>query len=296
MSELISLTDLPTWVPGRVLGAADSLGWNGIGLRAYGYTGLDVEVPPMREFMIVSYLRGATPMQRCFEGGAWTRTRCEPGDVSLLTRSHRSHWHWTESVDVCHVYLTDRLVSSVANEIMDRNVTEVRLLDVLKTRDPIVTALTAAIAQEAGQHALGGALYVEALGTQLAVHLLRNYAELRFREPAGRGRLSPSMTRRVADHIDQNLQEPLTLESLAGIAGLGVWSFGRHFRASFGCAPHAYVIERRLVRAEALLMQGRLPVKEIASACGFADQAHMTRVFRARRGTTPAALRRGAGH
>lgn len=36
MSEPIGLADLPTWVPGPVLGTADALRWNGVGLRAYG--------------------------------------------------------------------------------------------------------------------------------------------------------------------------------------------------------------------------------------------------------------------
>jgi AraC family transcriptional regulator len=35
-----------------------------------------------------------------------------------------------------------------------------------------------------------------------------------------------------------------------------------------------------------------MPIKEVALACGFADQAHMTRVFQTRLHTTPAALRR----
>lgn len=177
-------------MPGKILAASDDLGWNGVGLRSYRYLGQDVTVPAMRDFLIVSYRVGATFMERRFDG-AWTRTRCVPGDVSLLTRSQRSHWHWTEDIDVCHVYLTEGLVSRVANEIMERSVAEVQLRDVLKTEDPIVTAAVDTIAREARQQSLGGALYVEAVATQLAVHLLRNYASVTFREPEDKGRLSP---------------------------------------------------------------------------------------------------------
>jgi AraC family transcriptional regulator len=229
-------------------------------------------------------------MERRFDG-AWTQTRCVPGDVSLLTRSQRSHWHWTDDIDVCHLYLSEGLVSGVANEIMDRSVAEVRLRDVLKADDPIVTAAVDTIAREARAPSLGGALYVEAVATQLTVHLLRNYASVTFREAGDKGRLSPAQARRVAEYIDSRLHEPLNLETLAGVAGLGVWSFTRRFRQSFGRAPHAYVIERRVERARCLLAQGLRPVKEIALACGFADQAHMTRVFQARLNTTPAVLR-----
>ncbi|MBP9119084.1 MAG: helix-turn-helix domain-containing protein, partial [Methyloversatilis sp.] len=53
----------------------------------------------------------------------------------------------------------------------------------------------------------------------------------------------------------------------------------------------AFVIDRRVKRAQQLLTIGDLAVKEVAASCGFADQAHMTRVLRARLGLTPAKLR-----
>jgi AraC family transcriptional regulator len=149
------------------------------------YTGLDVIVPPVRDFTIVSYCRGATFMERRADGG-WTKTHCTPGDVSLLTRSQSSHWHWTDDIDVCHVYLTEHLISGICGEIMDRCVADVRLHDVLKTHDPAVVTAVAAITREARQQALGSALYVEAVATQLAVHLIRNYASVTFREPSGK--------------------------------------------------------------------------------------------------------------
>jgi AraC family transcriptional regulator len=291
VATIITPSEVPKYVPGTVTAASDDLGWNGVLLRAYRYTGLDVIVPPVRDFTIVSYRGGATFMERRCDG-AWTRTHCEPGDVSLLTRSERSHWRWTEAIDVSHVYLTETLVSAVCTEIMDRCVADVHLHDVLKAHDPVVTAAVAAITREAQQKALGGALYVEAVATQLAVHLLRKYASVAFREPRDQGRLSPVQVRRLREYIDSRLHESPNLETLAGVAGMGMWSFARHFRESFGRTPHAYIIERRIDRAQRLLAQGRMPIKEVASDCGFADQAHMTRVFRTHLGTTPAALRR----
>lgn len=291
MSTLITPPELPKWVPGEVLCASDDLGWSGVSLRSYRYQGQDVEVPAMSDFMIVAYRRGETRMERRFEG-AWTRTRCVPGDLSLLTRSQHSHWNWTEGIDVSHVYLSDKFVSGIANEVMDRTAAEVRLHDILKTQDAIVTSAVDAITQEAANLSAGGALYVEAVATQLVVHLLRRYASITFRESNGRGTLSPSQCRRLADYIEAHLSEPLSLADLAAASGLGVWSFSRRFRASFGRTPHAYVIERRIDQARRLLSHGVMCVKEIASTCGFADQAHMTRVFRQHLHVTPAALRR----
>jgi AraC family transcriptional regulator len=290
MAAIITPSEVPNYVPGAVTAASDNLGWNGVWLRGYRYGALDVVVPPVSDFTIVSYLRGATLMERRCEG-AWTRTYCAPGDVSLLTRSQRSHWHWTEEIDVSHVYLSESLVSGICAEVTDRSIADVRLQDVVKTRDPIVTAAVAAITGEAQQQAMGSGLYVEAAATQLVVHLLRKYARVTFRERTGEGRLSPAQVRRLTDYIETRLHEQLNLETLAAVAGMGVWTFTRHFRESFGRTAHAYIIERRIDRARRLLVEGSLPIKEVASACGFADQAHMTRVFQAHLHTTPATLR-----
>ncbi|MBS0448342.1 MAG: helix-turn-helix transcriptional regulator [Proteobacteria bacterium] len=293
MSLVISPAELPQWVPGVVLSASDTLGWTDVALRSYRYHGLDVQVPALDHYTIVRYRVGTTPMERRFDG-RWTRTRCAPGDLSLLTRSQDSHWHWTDDIDVSHVYLSNALVSRVANDVLERSVAEVRLHDLLRAQDPTLMRICDAIADEARDGGVGGALYVEALGTQLAVHLLRHYACVTFRETAAGGRLTGLQERRVLDYIEARLHETVTLEDLAKTAGLGVWTFSRHFRATTGRAPHAYLIDRRVERAKRLLLQGDRALKEVASACGFADQAHLTRVLHARLGTTPAQLRRSS--
>ncbi|MGR8919023.1 MAG: helix-turn-helix domain-containing protein [Gammaproteobacteria bacterium] len=293
MPNLITPAELPTWVPGEITANSDGLGWRGVGLRGYHYRGQDTFIPPLRDFMIVAYARGATFMERRVDGG-WKKTRCVPSSVSLLTRSQVSHWHWTEDIDVHHVYLTEQTVSRVAVEVLERPVAEVQLRDVLNATDPVITAGVAAIAREAGAAGLGGALYVDAIAAQLAIHLLRNYADISFPQVKDTSRLGPGQRSLIEDFIESNLDQPLDLETLAGVLGLGVCAFSRRFRQSFGCAPYAYVVNRRVARAREMLLGGSRALKQIAADCGFSDQAHMTRVFRSRLGTTPGALRKDA--
>lgn len=290
MGRLLRPEELPDWVPGEVTCASDGQAWKGVALRGYRYLGQDVHIPPMRDYMIVSYRHGRTPMERRFDG-AWQQARCAPGSISLLTRAQRSDWNWSENVDVVHVYLSDELLTHLASEALDGAVTEVRLRDVLNVEDPVLTAGVAAVEQEAREPGLGGKLYVEALAAQLGLHLLRHYAELEVRAPAERGALSSAQRARVGDYIESHLHAALDLATLAAVAGLGLCAFSRRFRASFGQAPHAYVLERRVARVMQLLGDPRQPLKRIAADCGFADQAHLTRVFKARTGTTPGAFR-----
>ncbi|MCP6275069.1 helix-turn-helix domain-containing protein, partial [Klebsiella pneumoniae] len=64
----------------------------------------------------------------------------------------------------------------------------------------------------------------------------------------------------------------------------------RAFKAAFGLAPHAYLVQLRLSRARRLLADGLSPA-ETAAALGFADQSHLGRWFRRAYGLTPAAYR-----
>jgi AraC-like DNA-binding protein len=69
----------------------------------------------------------------------------------------------------------------------------------------------------------------------------------------------------------------------------------RHLAARFGeevgLPPKAYARLLRFQRAtEALLSGGEPRLAEVAAACGYADQSHLNRDFRAFAGTTPSAL------
>lgn len=60
----------------------------------------------------------------------------------------------------------------------------------------------------------------------------------------------------------------------------------RAFSRATGLTPYAYLLQRRLERARALL-GGSQPLAEIALACGFADQSHLTRLFTRLYGVSP---------
>ncbi|MFZ0098683.1 MAG: AraC family transcriptional regulator [Gemmobacter sp.] len=294
MNGLIPFEKLPDWVPGRLLLASDGLGWRHVQLRSYHYEGQDVIVPAMQDFMLVGYRAGTTPMRRRFDG-RWTCETLGPGATSLLTRAQRANWTWHDPIDVTHLYIDGAFVADVASEVMDCRVSEVTLADVLRTEDALVTHAMQAIAAEALEGGMGGALYVESMARALVVHLLRRYASVHSQDKAIAGALSPRQQRIVIEYIDMHLADALDLKGMAATLGLAPCLFARQFRKSFGMPPYAWVTARRVSRARHLLARSVLPIKAVAAECGFSDQAHLTRVFAASCGETPAAFRRRAG-
>ena len=107
-----------------------------------------------------------------------------------------------------------------------------------------------------------------------------------------RSALAPWQAQRVVDHIHAHLETPMRVEDMAGVTRLSASYFFRAFRRSFGRSPHAYVVALRLARALALLMESDEPLSRIAATCGFADQAHFSRVFRREVGSAPGVWRR----
>lgn len=100
-------------------------------------------------------------------------------------------------------------------------------------------------------------------------------------------KLSPRNLRLVTDYIEAHLDDDLRLGLLADLTGLSPYHFARSFRAEAGISPHAYVIDRRLRRAQALIRTADMALCEVAIACGFASQQHMNAAFRKFLGRTP---------
>jgi len=102
-----------------------------------------------------------------------------------------------------------------------------------------------------------------------------------------RGGLPPGLTRRICDYIEAHLDQKVSLDTLARMAGLSTQHFARAFHQSVGMAPHSYLLSRRLEHAEKMLRETQLPLSEIALATGFSDQSHLARHFRRRTGVSP---------
>jgi AraC family transcriptional regulator len=107
-----------------------------------------------------------------------------------------------------------------------------------------------------------------------------------------RGGLAPWQPHKIDRYLRENLARPLRLRALAEQVNLSVSHFNRSFKVSRGMTPHVYIVKLRLELARSLMLTTEDPLCGIALACGLADQAHLTRLFRRRFGETPAAWRR----
>lgn len=95
--------------------------------------------------------------------------------------------------------------------------------------------------------------------------------------------------------LTARLGEPPSLEELAAAVNLSPFHFARVFRRATGLPPHAWLQQRRLERARALLRDGCAPLS-VALQLGFADQSHLTRQFKQVYGVGPGEYRKACHH
>jgi len=109
--------------------------------------------------------------------------------------------------------------------------------------------------------------------------------------PRDRSRGEHAAVRRARLHLLQRWDQRVSLAELAGVAGLSRFELIRRFSAQNGLTPHAFQRDLRIAHARRLLAAGT-PAAEVAATCGFADQPHLSRVFKRHVGVTPGAYAR----
>jgi len=122
--------------------------------------------------------------------------------------------------------------------------------------------------------------------------LARELVARASRLPAPRHDGPPQWLRNALEYVETNLDCAVGLRRVANVSGVHPVHFARAFRAHTGQSLGTFVRARRLQRAAAMLGSSEQPIASVALALGFSDQSHMTRLFRASTGYTPAAYRR----
>jgi AraC family transcriptional regulator len=135
-------------------------------------------------------------------------------------------------------------------------------------------------------------LFLEHMGLATLAHVHRTYLGGSTETQRFVGRLAPWQERRAKELMTARLDRRPSVAELARECRLSFAHFVRAFRQSTGLPPHRWLLAYRVEKVKALLLADHTPLKDVASACGFADQSHLTRAFSRHVGENPAAWRR----
>lgn len=137
-------------------------------------------------------------------------------------------------------------------------------------------------------------LFIDHTMLALTAHVAQTYGGLQRIGELARGGLASWQVRRACEKLDSDLGGKLSMQQVAAELGLSVSHFSRAFRISTGLPPHQWLLHQRVKAAKQLMSVRGLALSEIAISAGFANQSHLTKVFSAQVGMSPAAWRREA--
>jgi AraC family transcriptional regulator len=274
------------------------VGWEGLVVRTY-HSPAEMEsmvLPSVPDVSLVMVMQGAMQFESRYLGENWEGLHTSAGDWFLTPGGgapYELRWRKTSAEDpyILNLHVDTALLSHTAEQLADHLPARVELIDRAGFQDPLLAQMGFALQQELLVPTSVGKLYAQTAAQMIAVHLLRHYLTTNISITDITHKLSRQQLRQTIEYIVAYLDRDLSLDTLAHQLGFSPYHFARLFRATTGESPHQFVVNKRIEVAQQLLKTSDLPLAQIALAVGFPNQSHFSRVFKQRRGITPAQYR-----
>ena len=101
------------------------------------------------------------------------------------------------------------------------------------------------------------------------------------------GRLRDFYVKEALSFIEQNFQNDISVEDIAGFCGLNRSYFGKIFRDTIGKSPQEFLMSYRMQKATELLKLTQLNINDIGNVVGYPNQLHFSRAFKNIYGISP---------
>jgi AraC family transcriptional regulator len=271
--------------------SSDHLSWPGLRLSLTRESSNDLMFTRMARHALTLELTGAARHLTHMDGIAAERAT-QVDDVCQMPAgvSARFAWDVTGTQSSIVVEFGEELLTTYCPERLDGRMAQGHLTPRDYAPAPALAALIRLLAREIEPGQERGPLFADMLIRLLAIEICETAWT---RRPPG-ARDGPAADRRMiraTDFIEAHLGSRLSLRDVAAASGLSIGALARLFPHHTGSSPYAYIIRKRVERAKQLLQSSDMPIAQVAVETGFADQAHMTRVFTRHLGQTPRSLR-----
>lgn len=274
----------PAPVPLRT---SEGLGWHGFTATLLDIRPGTYRVPAMEHHRISMHVGAPVRANCACDGRRYSRIQA-PGDTDVIPAGLAGMWTDESDCRILRIAVSDAFVQRIGEQIRSSAQPAAQIEPRLHWRDPRVHHLASAIGAELEAEDTSDPLYAESLCTALVVRLLTGGRDVVAKPRA----LAPRVAARVIDYIETHLHQRLALADLAAVAGMSTPHFKVLFRVTLGVPVHRYVVQRRVERAKALLLEGRHSASQIALDVGFAHQSHMTQWMQRLLGVTPREIAR----
>lgn len=274
----------------RVTASSAGLGWNGFVMERQ-VAGVEMMIGDHSDHdMVAMVTSNVMKGEYTSESGRVLLSQKTAGQLTVIPQGPVPALRLLSEAEIVYCSFDSTFMSRVTDE---REQPRPGRLDFRSgLRDKSLTQILQMLTNEFEAGNPTGRIYAETLAEALALRFLYLGSNIPLVAPIKVSALPVNKLARVKDLIESSPDRDLTLELLAKEVGYSRAHFLRMFRESTGLTPHQYVLQRRIALAEKMLARGSMGLAEIAAACGFSSQAHLTLAFRKYLSVTPAEYRR----
>jgi len=257
----------------------------------YEFDGLrdEVEAPAIPFHYISVTLTNPLQVEARLDG-AYVKTRIMPGQSIIMAAGHTNTWRWDRPTEEAHVFLSADFVDRVAQISGDDSVD---IADRTAFNDMSLRNTILALTEEIAHLGAISKIFFDMAGELVARRILQRHSSRVTRAASMKsGALTARQLRKVLNVVQDRLSEDISLDELAGAAGLSRFHFIRAFNSAVGTSPHRWLVSLRIARAKELLMTRNKSIIDVASQVGFESQSHFGQVFLDHVGICPSEWRR----
>ncbi|ALI28918.1 Transcriptional regulator, AraC family [Mycolicibacterium fortuitum] len=175
--------------------------------------------------------------------------------------------------------------------IPGRAIGDTTLLPRVKYKDLLVHHLVEEIYSVAGRDDAVARLLTDSLAETIRLSIVDTCTAPQSRKPQQRTTLDATTRAAIVAYLSDSLDSDITLDALAELAEMPVSTFNQAFRRCFHTTPYQFVLERRIARAQTLLLTTALSIGDIAAKVGFSNRSHFATAFKRRVGVSPSEFR-----
>jgi AraC family transcriptional regulator len=274
-------------LPRPSLRSSINLGWNNIYVQQHQQPAWEMPEYCYIQHMIL--IHGASQpalTERWFDGQKRREYLGRGNNVVIVPAAISHRASWGEENPFSLMFLEPDYLNQVAFEAIKTGRAE--LLPQGAMDDPFIEQIGQALTAELEHEQIHSRLFIESVTTALAIHILRNYANLQqpIRDYTG-GLSQPKLEQAIGFIRESLAAEDLTVAAIAAQVEMSQYYFTRLFKESMGVSPYQYIVRLRVEKAASLLRTTSLSIAAIAAQTGFSNQNQLTIQFRKIMDTAP---------
>ncbi len=211
-------------------------------------------------------------------------------EIIVTPAGVESGWQWHAKSSVVVVTLDPKKFERFAQTEVGVVLADAQLRSLPQFEDPDICHAGAMLRDALASKEQGSQLIFESLARVFLVKLIQKYG-LQEEAYAFSRSFTTKHYKRVLDFVAESYSRSILVEDLAREAALSPSHFAQLFKRTIGLTPMQFVMTYRVEQARKKLAEPGVPLIDIAMACGFADQAHFSRVFKQIAGESPSKFR-----